>query len=344
MRKIVPDADHKNPYYIVAAKYNRQSAGVKALHFLCHHLNKAGYPAYILNISGMPLFDEDGGYINPDYITPLLTQETFLIHKQSGKNPITVYPDSVRGNPLRSSCIARYLLHYPGHLGGDKEESFDKNDLIFSYSRKIKESLKRQKTETLFMPICNTDLFNEEGATKNRSGSCFYASKYQDYHGGELMDITKDSVEITRSRPDSQTPEEIAKLLKQSEVFYSYEDTSLATEAILCGCPVVFVKNKHFQEKVSIATHEIGSKGTRFSDEDFDLDTLKAEIPEAQSKYYESVDNFWPALDNFIEKTQLHSLKMTRSSKLRMSKKVPIGRKIRVFFKSLIAKLFKSSC
>ena len=80
----------------------------------------------------MSLFDDDGGYVNPDFITPLLTEEIFLIHKKSGKTPITIYPDSVRGNPLRSSCIARYLLHYPGRLGGDSENNFNENDLIFS--------------------------------------------------------------------------------------------------------------------------------------------------------------------------------------------------------------------
>ena len=36
------------PYYIVSPSYSQQSAGIKVLHYLCHHLNILGYPAFLV--------------------------------------------------------------------------------------------------------------------------------------------------------------------------------------------------------------------------------------------------------------------------------------------------------
>ncbi len=339
MNSIIPDKKDINPYYIFTPKYTRQSAGVKVMHFLCHHLNTLGYPAFIVNFyrnSKHLSKDDIFAYTNPDHIAPILSEDAFLSHKYLQKNPITIYTDTVTGNPLRSSCIARYLLHYPGHLGGEQEGNFNDNELIFCYSQKIKESLSESDSDVLFMPVCNTNIFNMEGVSESKQGSCFYASKYKNVHNGKLSAITKNSVEITRGLPDSQTPDQIAELFKKSEVFYSYEDTALITEALLCGCPVVLVRNK-FLKNDPLAVYELGRDGIGFSDdEDLNIDLLRSSVSLAQKRYFLSVENYWDQLQLFIKKTQEHSRINPRSANLRNYKKPSIKRRfqkaLRVIF------------
>ena len=67
---VVGKAASKNPYYIVSPNYTRESAGIRALHLLCHYLNINGERAYLLIY---PYRNSTPS--SPDLYTPLLTQE-----------------------------------------------------------------------------------------------------------------------------------------------------------------------------------------------------------------------------------------------------------------------------
>ena len=158
------------------------------MHLLCHYLNIKGYPAFICDY--FPNRNSKS-YINLDFITPLLTSDIVNDHKECNKNPIVVYPEIISGNPLNADCVVRYLLNYPGLIGGEKDEKYGNCDLIFSYSELIKESLVKFESEIMFMPVCDTNVFYEKSNRKiRRQGSCFYANKYQYHHNGKLFDIT----------------------------------------------------------------------------------------------------------------------------------------------------------
>lgn len=332
MRNNININNQSNPYYIYAPSYSPTSAGIKALHLLCHHLNTKGYPAFLATTS------EYHYKTNLDLITPIATQEIVNFHQQNKKTPIVIYPDVVKGNPLNSKCTVRYLLHYAGFLGGDS--TFEKDDLIFTYTKKISQKLGIENPQILFMPICNTDIFYPPAPTSPRKGSCFYASKYKLFHGAELSDLTKNSTEITRDLPDSQTTLEVADLLRKSEYFYTYEDTSLITESILCGCPVVIIKNKFFEEP--LAKYELGMEGCTFDSDPQSIKSANELIPVAQKKFFEAVENFWLQLDNFIAKTQEQSLKIISESNItlipRRIKRVPIGRFLKKKIKNYLEK------
>ena len=333
MKNIIPKKKELNPYYIVTTEYTHQSAGVKVLHLLCHHLNKQGYPAFIYDYFA---HKKRKSYINTNYITPVISKEIIKYHKSTNKNPIAIYPEVMRGNPINSNCVVRYLLNYPGLLGGVIEDEFDKDDIIFSYSQKIKNSLKNNNSEVLFMPVCDTNIFYEDKNSKiKRIGSCFYASKYQNHHNGELFEVTNNSIEITRGLPDSQTPKQIADLFRKSEIFYSYEDTSLATEALLCGCPVMFIKNKFFKQN-ALASCELGNEGCVYNFNKEDIVNATKNIPIAQKKYFKAVDNYWSMLDNFIKITQEKSFSRSAGNNIKFAKKrIPFGRLIKSYLGSV---------
>ncbi|MFT7098322.1 MAG: hypothetical protein ACJAS6_000174 [Rickettsiales bacterium] len=328
-----------NPYYIVAPSFTKNSAGVLALHLLCHHLNMKGYPSFITG------FGECNYKTKPGLITPILDEEIITSHNENKKNPIVIYPDIAKGNPLNANNIVRYLLNYAGLLGGDS--SFSQNDMIFSYTKRIAQQAGFDNHQILFMPISNTDIFYPPKDNKARKGSCFYASKYKSFHKGKLFDITKDSVEITRDLPNSQTTQEVADLLRKSEIFYTYEDSSLITEAILCGCPVVLIKNEFFDGE-TLAKHELGIGGCSKDVDPKNIEYAKQTISLAQEQFIKSVDNFWAQLDNFIKITQDHFLKSSFEEsegelliKLLKKKRNPIGRIIKQQIMDLIKSNFK---
>ena len=333
--RIIETNKNINPYYIISPSYNKKSAGILVLHMLCHHLNLKGFPAYLVNQ------DNDKYFINPDLVTPILNDDILSSHKKLKRNPICIYHDSTKGNPINSKCVVRYLLNYSGLLGGDTK--YDKNDLIFSYAKKIEEDLNKrnisqQNGNILFMPISNPKIFYPpQDSDVKRSGSCFYAHKYKNSHGGKLFDDTNNSVEIKNNTKDAQTKEEIATLLRKSEIFYAYEDTSLINEAILCGCPVVLLKNDFFTDE-PLAIKELGLDAIALSNTPSEIARAKKTILTAQKKFFDNIEVFFIQLNDFIIKTQEHSfkkkvydlqIKLSEHNKTEKQNKFHLGRSIK---------------
>ena len=286
-----------NPYYIVTPPWERTSAGIKALHILCHNLNLKGYPAYLI-ITDRDHVPRDEDLLCPDFLTPRLTRLAAKTHYEEKRVPIVVYSEIISGNPLAGPAVLRYVLNFPGLLGGDKV--YDESELCFGYSKVLAQAA-GAPDNILFIPTSNTNIFHPAPETQPREGSCFYASKYQKVHGGVLFDITRDSVEITR-QPSDQTPEIIADLFRKSEVFYAYENTALATEAALCGCPVVFLPNPHLES--IIASEELGSDGYAWGADEAELARARATVPKAFENYQNTIRHFYEQLENLISQSQ----------------------------------------
>jgi hypothetical protein len=290
-----------NPYYIVAPRFIRTSAGIRVLYLLCHHLNLLGYQAYIINTQ--PHIESDEGI--HDFIAPMLTDAISHYHHKYGITPIIVYPETICGNPLNAEIIARYVLNYPGLLGGN--EIFDDNEMIFTYSEALAKNISpNRKKYLLFIPACNSNIFYPPKNNEKRRGSCFSASKYQNSFNGKLLPLTKHSFEITRDLPDSLTPQEIADLFRKSELFYTYENTSLATEAVMCGCPAIFIPSDYMKEP-PLALKETGSNGTSFGISDEDIKKAKDTVHLAFEDYQKTTEIFKQQLENFIKITQMQA-------------------------------------
>lgn len=293
--------ENASPYYIAALPYTRFSAGVKALHLLCHSLNRRGQNAYMLPIGNEGLFEQDE-FCDADLLTPILTPQLAKRHLEEGPAPITVYPEIISGNPFGGASVVRYVLNYPGILGGNK--IYDENELCFSYS-KVLAAHTDYPDNILFIPASDTHIFYPSSTDNKRKGTCFYASKYQKAHKGKLFDVTKDSLEITSGSPNSQTPQEIAEIFRSSELFYTYENTALAIEATLCGCPAVFLPNAHLQS--IIASEEFGTEGFAWGNSPQEVARAKESVKNAFNNYTRNIKKFYENLDIFITKTQNHA-------------------------------------
>ena len=297
-RQPIVDAERfppgRQPYYINAPHYIRTSAGIKSLHILCHCLNRAGYEAYMAIYPNRTGQDDT----SPDLLTPELTPNVVQEHRRRGVSPIMVYPENIKGNPFGAHTVVRYVMNFPGLLGGDRR--YRKSEIIFSYSRVLAEAAGAPDS-VLFLPPSDATVFTP-GDNQERSGSCFWAAKYQMVHNGELLPVTANSVEITRDKPHSQTVPEIVELLRRSEVFYTYENTSMALEAALCLCPTVFLPNPWLTE--AIGANELGWDGYAWGTDPQELARAKATVHLARSRYLATYGQFWEDLSGFVRITQ----------------------------------------
>ena len=283
----IPQVPSKSPYYIMAAPYTRTSAGTRTLHLLAYFLRQLGYEAYICS-------ERTNHYLE----TPYLSQAIADIHFTYALTPITIYPETIPGNPLSSPLVIRYLGNFSGLLGGPP--CFHPSDRMLYYSKNL---IPRGETgDVLYIPIVNTSIFYPPPPDQPRTGSCFYGGKYKYYHRGEYQDVTKDSFEITRDVKDSPTHWQIADLFRKSEVFYCYENSSLSLEAMLCGCPVILLPNPYFTK--IIAEDELSRNGMAWGDDPAEIERAKKTVHLVWDRYQQTLIEFKTNLIAFADKTQ----------------------------------------
>lgn len=199
--------------YVVWAPPFSSSAGVRALYHLSKVLEEHGYSAPIL------CHEKTAGYHCINAFT-----------REMQENDIIIYPEVVSGNPLGFHRVVRYVLYFPGKLGGDT--SFDRREYIASWSEEYYPGAR-----ILHIPLIDRSLFYDANLPKTHD-SIF---KHKDY-GVHRRIEAENAVEITMSYPSSR--EELAGLLQTTRVLYSFDHNSMLNdEALLCGAQVMLVTN-----------------------------------------------------------------------------------------------------
>ncbi len=292
---------NRYPYYIVAPKYTRTSGGVRTLFRLADYINKSGGDAFIFL---WPHFNHELA-ASPMDVAPFLTKKIVDYHFHKGLTPIVIYPETVRVSRFNPPIRIRYLLNYNELLF--QNEPLDDDDYLLFYSKAIADQAASEKpSRTLYLPVTDTVFFSPPTEQVRRSGSAFYAGKYKYRFGGKTLPITDGMQEITRDRPDSQTPEQIRDLFRRIEFFYSYEDTALALEAILCGCPVVFLPNEHFT--APLGGNELNHFGIAWGPEPEQMFHARNTVAAARVEHLKRVDEVLEKIHSFVVETQTIAL------------------------------------
>jgi glycosyltransferase involved in cell wall biosynthesis len=283
MSRSLYSEDKRSPYYIWAPDYTEISSGIRALHILCHALNVKGCEAYITS-----------SIVNDKLRTPILTESIKLRHRETGKEPIVVYPEIVSGNPLNARKVVRYVLYKPGVYGGDTQ--YNPNEFILEFrSDFLPEGLLAEAK--LYLPASDIGTYNMDGVDESkRSGSCCYLGRYT----GDTSAAPVDAVEISYRNP--RTEKELAALYKQSEFLYTFVDTAATLEARLCGCTVVYLPNEQLTEWPSV--DEIGRAGCAWGDSPEEIGKAKAGVSVVHDHYARLIKDFQADLDLFIQLSQ----------------------------------------
>lgn len=200
--------------YVIYVPPLTSSAGIRALYRLSVELEKRGLSAPIL------CYKKTDGYHCINAFT-----------KEMQENDIVIYPEVVRGNPLGFFRVVRYVLYYPGKLGGDT--FFDKHEYIVSWSDEYYSGAR-----VLSIPLIDHTLFYDAKLPKTHD-SIF---RHKDY-GVHWTIKTDNVVEITMTYPQSR--KELARMLQTTRVLYSFDHNSMLNdEALLCGAQVMLVTNE----------------------------------------------------------------------------------------------------
>jgi len=280
----------RRPYYLVAPDYTQISGGVRAMHYLCHALNLAGEDAYITTTA-----------VHPELRTPTLVQSQAEVHTAAGRRPIAVYPEIVTGNPLGASTVARYLLAEPGSINGAQLE-LAPGDLVYTFGPSLVPT--GWSAYLLRMPLVDTRVFHADGVDDaTRQGSAVFINRHLD-RGGSLDPITADSIEISR-RVKERSATECADIFRQVECLYLYEFSTIVFEAILCGCPVVFIPNDVSQPDRD--TTVWGGNGMAWNPSPAERARARATVGAARDCYAAEQREFWTQLSAFVDRTQSHT-------------------------------------
>ena len=291
----------RRPYYIVAPAYTRYSAGVKVLHRLCHLLNVQGQSAFLVTCG-----------VNPDLVTPVLNDPIVDAHYRQKRTPIVVYPERLAGNPLHGRCVARYLLNYPGLLGGPR--AFEASDLLVWYTENMKKDCQCDGP-VLSISAVDAEVFIPPPEGTRREGSCFYAGKFRRRSGEELSPITQNSVEIPSGGDEEESQDELAALFQRSEVFYCYEASSLAVEAVLCGCPTVLLPSRFFSKPV---IDPMNWTGVAWGNSPEEVERARRTVGQARERYELWQQQTLDQLEGFVEWTQRKARQTAYVEKIRL--------------------------
>lgn len=291
------DFELSNPYYIIAPRYTRTSGGVRVLYRLADLINKAGGSAFVFL---WPHYNRDVS-ASPMDVAPYLYRSIVDYHFKNGLTPIVIYPEIVSVSKFDPPIRVRYILNYNELLF--KNEPLELDHYLISFSEAIAKQITLDKPgTTLFLPVSDPIFFSPPKEPVKRSGAVFYAGKYKYLFKGTTFPVTDGLPEITRDQPDSQTPDQIRDLFRQSEYFYCYEDSALALEAILCGCPTVFLPNEHF--KKPLGAKELNGLGFAWGDSPEQLLHAKNTVVQAREEHLKRVAEIQLKVKNFVLETQ----------------------------------------
>ncbi|WP_338920078.1 glycosyltransferase family 2 protein [Pseudomonas silesiensis] len=275
-----------NPYYICAPDYRETSSGICVLHYLCHALNLIGQEAYITGCKE----------INPNLRTPILSEDIRRHHNALGLAPIAIYPEVVGDNPLCCPVVVRYMLNRDGFLTGKTIEP-QSSDLLFYYAHDFHEG--KENARMLTLPMIDSELFSPPSQSLQRIGNYLYLHRF-DSNNVDYSLLPEDIQVLSLKNP--KTLSELADIFKTAATLYSYEISATCTEAMLCGCPVVYLKGGHV--KTLPFTEHVGDAGATMYDEPDGLERARSSVGLARQRLLDMERQFWPQLDSFVEITQ----------------------------------------
>lgn len=204
-------------YIIVAPQYACNSAGIKILYELSYQLNVHGCESYVLEWNGLEQRLDRYRTCSANFALNAIANGHWV-----------VYAEIVKGNPLKAKNVIRYVLNVPGLLGGDK--TYDSSELLFSWNSYI--SKHSWNSPILRTPCIDLSICKDNGLP--RKGTCFMV-----YKGWNVP--RRPELEQTEIK-GQYNQQQLFDLFNVSEVFYTYDDMTAATdEARLCGCPVVIL-------------------------------------------------------------------------------------------------------
>lgn len=285
---ISPFKNERAPYYIFGADYRENSAGIVALHVLCHSLNQRGYPAYLLNTK----------QTHPSLDVRLLETANTKLYEHAPLPPITIYPEIVSDNPLNAPIVVRWMLNNDGFLTG-KPIKFGGNDLIYYHSNDFVPDT--EKNPALLSPLLFSEHLSPPNKDNQRAGALLYIHRI-DINEIDLSKLPNDIRILNNNEPLPIS--ELIDLFQKSTVLYSAERSGTCVYAMLSGCPVLYIRSSLLK---AIPEQETFGDACAWIDDHAGFENARQNISRAWVEVQKLADNFETQLSKFIADTQTAS-------------------------------------
>jgi hypothetical protein len=284
-------SESRNPYYIVAPGYSRYSAGGRVLYLLCHLLNSTGQTAFM-----------HAKNTNHELNAPRLTRKIVEYHYSGGRTPIVVYPEVIRGNPNNADFIVRYIMNFFFSRTAT-DSGANTPEYILTYSDELKHAFPAN-SRVLSVPTSDTCVFNRTGESPIRQKECYYLNKRLVSKAPLKTPPCEHWIQIPNGndKKNAMSREEMANLFRQSKALYLYEVSTLAIDAMLCGCPVVVMEDDLETEWITVKQIDYDGIARNTASEEYER--AKATVGKTYENYKRWSEAVGPDLKLFVDETQ----------------------------------------
>ena len=169
---------------------------------------------------------------NPGYATPVLPEW------KSVNDGYVIYPEAISGNPLNATNVIRWILFYPGAIGGPQANEYSKDEIIACYSIGVCKEFNRSfHLNLLKLTDYGLSYVHEIPKVRRREGILIHHKKSHwnssehdfDLHQGKLLDNNVGKYERM-------------KLFSSFKVFITTDiATFFSVEAAMAGCLSIIV-------------------------------------------------------------------------------------------------------
>ena len=222
------------PIWVDAPAYDPLSGGTRAMNLLCHHLNRLGYDAFII---------DEPAKSNAPVPLRYLTRSIIREQERQRREPIVIYPEVVFENPRKARFVVRFLLNRPGFFKPGAELSYGKDDYFIDHAREHAPTGAR--SFDLFMPLVDRSYYFTPPSGSPRDGFVVFTNRASVDPGSFPTWLTPYTVLSIKS-PISHAA--LGELYRRSRAMVVFERSIAIFEALLCGCPVIGIGNDNFNE------------------------------------------------------------------------------------------------
>lgn len=250
------------PYIVYAPEFSPENGGAIFLHNLVHVLNEMGakaklFPMKPINKQGLK--SRIGAALSRSHFATDPTLNTPIARRSEITNDfITVYPETVLGNPLGVENVVRWLLYKPGVR---HPYSFGQNDMFFRAGEMSDLPDLTGGAAELFLWRVNQTYRNEN--RPNRKGVCYAVRKGE---GKPRLPQTEAADAIC---VDRMTHAEINEVFNQCETFISYDEATMYSQyAAICGCTSIVIPGFYPSRAAWSADHALARYGIAYGFDD----------------------------------------------------------------------------
>jgi hypothetical protein len=227
---------------IYSYNYNWRFGGIVVLHKLADLIAQLGYETYVLSEDSL----KSGG-------TSTQINQEFALRIANDSDTVVVYPEIVKGNPLKAKNVARWVLYFPGFHGGDK--TYDANEYIFTFNQEFVADTIYSSVQVIKIIDTMVDNFFDMGLDRNKDAILIKKGR-ENLEERETQYLTPsidhlyDLISADEVIKKSQNVSDFNRELNRFRYFISYDHhTYHNVLAALAGCvSIVIPTNKKSED------------------------------------------------------------------------------------------------